>query len=437
MNTKSDSCKSSSARAWFAEGAKPRQEGRFGLGVVVGGPMDRGTQGKFEKSRSENSSSRGAQCDHASHPAHSPVRDAMPDKPDISARPLLIGGMHRSGTSLTASMFADAGLNIGTTLLGASPSNPMGHFEDVGFFNFHRRALVGQGLCSEGYTATVRGVVPAAFDAEASGLVTARTRPGVAWGWKEPRTTLFLDFWQDRIPDARHVFVFRRPWEVADSLFRRGDDTFAINPVFALEVWAHYNRLILDFVHQHSDRCVVFEILQVIADPCAVVAAVRERLDIPLTAPHQCYVDSLFSRDDASTRARLVQAMAPEAWRTYLELRDLAGSDGDIDTRQRDRSLGECSVLEWARASRAEALAREAECRIRAEVDERVRRAAAERRRKWSPANVVRRAATKLLAGLAAAARCLSQPERDASDDAPRLLPFPRAGEGPAAKRAA
>lgn len=361
----------------------------------------------------------------------------MPDKPDISARPLLIGGMHRSGTSLTASMFADAGLDIGAKLLGATPSNPMGHFEDVAFFDFHRRALVGQGLCSEGYTATVRGVVPAAFDAEASRLVTARTRPGVAWGWKEPRTTLFLDFWQDRIPDARHVFVFRRPWEVADSLFRRGDDTFAINPVFALEVWTHYNRLILDFVHRHPDRCVVFEISQVIADPYAVVDTVRERLDIPLTAPRQRYVESLFSRDDTPTRAHLVQALAPEAWRTYLELCDLAGSGSAIDTRQRDRSLGECDVIEWARASRAEARAREAECRIRAEVDERVCRAAADRRRKRSRANVVRRAATKLLAGLAAASRRLSQPEHDASDDAPRFLLFPRAGEADAAKRAA
>jgi hypothetical protein len=359
------------------------------------------------------------------------------DIPAISARPLLIGGMHRSGTSLTASILADAGLDIGPTLLGAAPANPMGYFEDVGFFDFHRRALVGQGLSSEGYTATERGVVPAALDAEASRLVAARTRPGVAWGWKEPRTTLFLDFWQDRLPEACHLFVFRRPWEVADSLFRRGDDTFAINPVFALEVWTHYNRLILDFVHQHPEQCVVFEISQVIAEPCAVVATVRERFDIPLGAPRQCYVDSLFSRDDGPTRARLVHDLVPEAWHTYLELCELAGSDGDIEASQRDHSVGECAVLEWARASRAEAIAREAECRIRAEVEARVSRAAAERRRKRAPANVVRRAARKLQAGLTAAARRLLQPGRDASDDAPRLLPFPRAGEAGPAKRAA
>lgn len=362
---------------------------------------------------------------------------------NTAAQPLIIGGMHRSGTSLTASLFASAGIDLGAELLGVNASNPMGHFEDVGFFSFHRRALVAQGLGSEGYTATARGDVPAALEKEAHDLLAARTRPGTAWGWKDPRTTLFLDFWQERLPDARHVFVFRRPWEVADSLFRRGDDTFTLNPAFALDVWTHYNRLILDFVSRHPARCLVFEISQVIADPDAVVAAVRSRLDVPLAAPDRRYVDSLFSRDDAATRATLVRTLAPEAWRTYLELRDLAGSAAGADAIDRSQPLGECAVLEWARASRAANLAAEAEARIRAEtearvraeaderlrveVEERLRAAAAERRRRRSPAVAVRRAGEKLLARIVEASRWLSRPPHLAPADVPRLLPFPRA----------
>lgn len=75
--------------------------------------------------------------------------------------------------------------------------------------------------------------MPVTFEEEARELLAVRVRSGVAWGWKEPRTTLFLDFWQERLPDARHLFVFQRPWEVVDSLFRRGDDTFVRNPAFA------------------------------------------------------------------------------------------------------------------------------------------------------------------------------------------------------------
>lgn len=367
---------------------------------------------------------------------------------DVSSRPLLVGGMHRSGTSLTASLFAGAGLDLGPEMLGASPSNPAGHFEDLGFLAFHRRALEALGLCTDGYTDSARGTVPAHLEPEARDLLAARTRPGVAWGWKEPRTTLFLDFWQDRIPDARHVFVFRRPWEVADSLFRRGDDIFALNPAFALDVWTHYNRRIIDFVARHAERCLVFEVSQVIADPAAVIAAVRSRLDVPLAAPGRRYVDELFTRDDAGTRATLVRELAPEAWRTYLELRGLAGCEAEEPTR--DGTLRECAIREWARASSVASRARAVEARIRAElgdrahapVDERVRAqneerrdtAAPERRPRHSPATVVGRVSATLLA---AARWARSHPRPAPPVEAPELLPFPRSERAGGEQRAA
>ena len=140
---------------------------------------------------------------------------------NLSDQPLLIGGMHRSGTSLTASLFASAGLDLGPELLGACEFNPLGHFEDLGFFDLHCRALVAQGLPSEGYTATERAIMPDEFEPEIDDLLSARMERGVAWGWKEPRTILFLDYWRSRLPPARYVFVVRRPWGVADSQIGR------------------------------------------------------------------------------------------------------------------------------------------------------------------------------------------------------------------------
>ena len=309
-------------------------------------------------------------------PSFSPVEPdllaatPMRDLPDLAARPLIVAGMHRSGTSLTASLFAGAGIDFGPELLGANASNPLGHFEDIGFLLFHQRALVAQGLGSEGYATGVRIRVPAALDPEARGLLASRMRPGVAWGWKEPRTTLFLDFWQELLPEARHVFVFRPPWEVADSLFRRGDETFALNPMLAVEVWSHYNRLILDFARRHPSRCLVVGISQVVADPAAVVAEVRSRLEVPLGPPVGRFVDTLLHRDEGSTRAALVRSLAPEAWQIYAELQEAAGCD---DQPRAERSLGESVMLEWARASRTAVAAREAEVRMNAETERRVR----------------------------------------------------------------
>lgn len=280
---------------------------------------------------------------------------------DVSKRPLIIGGMHRSGTSLTASIFASAGLDLGPALLGESESNPLGHYEDLGFLDLHCRALVSQGLGIEGYTASAHGSVPTALEAEARALVAARMRPGVAWGWKEPRTVLFLDFWQQHLPDPRYVFVYRRPWEVADSLFRRGDATFVLNPAFAFDVWTHYNRLIVDFVRRHPSRCAVFEITQVIGDAGGTIATVQSRLGVPLGPPADRYRDTLLTCDHGGTRPSLVRAIAPEAWTTYLALCELAGVAPEPESTTPGRvSNGESDVIEWAWASRAEAQARQA-----------------------------------------------------------------------------
>jgi hypothetical protein len=63
-------------------------------------------------------------------------------------RPLIICGMHRSGTSFVASLVAGAGVHLGDELLESSPGNPRGHFEDVGILDFHRTVLIANGIVS-------------------------------------------------------------------------------------------------------------------------------------------------------------------------------------------------------------------------------------------------------------------------------------------------
>ena len=64
----------------------------------------------------------------------------------------MLGGMHRSGTSLLASLFEGAGVSVGTRLLGSGTGNDVGHFEDLDFQEFHQRALVGKGLSADRLT---------------------------------------------------------------------------------------------------------------------------------------------------------------------------------------------------------------------------------------------------------------------------------------------
>ena len=54
---------------------------------------------------------------------------------------LIVTGMHRSGTSLTASFLQTLGVNVGDRLYEADRANQKGYFEDVDFLEFQRHVL--------------------------------------------------------------------------------------------------------------------------------------------------------------------------------------------------------------------------------------------------------------------------------------------------------
>jgi hypothetical protein len=58
------------------------------------------------------------------------------------------------------------------------------------------------------------------------------------WGWKEPRTTLLLPFWQKCLPQLRYVICIRNPLEVARSLKQRD----GISIPAAAQLWNQYTR---------------------------------------------------------------------------------------------------------------------------------------------------------------------------------------------------
>lgn len=273
-------------------------------------------------------------------------------------RPLLVCGMHRSGTSLTASLLHAAGVRLGDRLLGADRGNDRGHFEDLEIYEFHQAVLRSNGLGTEGFVAAGSVAVPDPLEPVGRRLAADRARAGGVWGWKEPRTVLFLDYWDAILNDARYVFVFRRPWEVVDSLFRRGDETFAGNPAFAAAVWLHYNRTILEFVRKHESRCLVREVDQVAADPHGLCAAVRAHLGIGLGDPSARYEEQLLIRDASPPHAAAIRACLPEAHDVYLELCARAGTSPDEGRGQaasEPAALGRGLLGEWRQTRRAEA----------------------------------------------------------------------------------
>jgi hypothetical protein len=299
-----------------------------------------------------------AACGGNPEPAHAP---GVP-----RGRAVILAGMHRSGTSLAAAVLASAGLNLGDRLLGPHRGNPVGHCEDLGFLEFHRRALRGIGDDPDGFSARAVATLPPDLVARADGLVAERSAAGRPWGWKDPRTTLFLDFWADRLPDAGFVFVFRNPADVADSLFRRGDWQFVHEPLRALSIWHAYNELIVAFAALHPARCVVVEIDDLIADAGATCGRIRERLRVPLADPEAVFRADLFGKDGNPRGSAITMTLAPDAYEVYRELRRLSETRRFRPPR-RGTPTGSLAhtllIHEWARASRAEAAAKDGRAR--------------------------------------------------------------------------
>jgi len=278
---------------------------------------------------------------------------------------LVIAGMHRSGTSLVASILADAGLHLGDHLLGPGEGNPAGHYEDLDFLVLHQRILAANGLSTDGFTTQREIVVPPDMAHEAARLIIERRSRGSPWGWKEPRTTLFLEHWAEAIPEARFLLLFRRPWEVVDSLFRRGDPIFGIHPPLAVGVWRRYNEAIQEFHDRHPGRCLLVELTQVTADPAAFAARIRDDLGLVETGGESRFQPGMLAQDAGSPRAGLLATIDEEAFDLYLDLRSRAGSASPLPAVSTSRGrLAEGILSEWRRAATAERRAFEADPRI-------------------------------------------------------------------------
>lgn len=137
----------------------------------------------------------------------------------VESRSLIIVGMHRSGTSLSANLLQKSGLFIGNSCLEASFDNPKGFYEDEDFLKIHIDILK-QNQCIHLLRTNKNFDISIEVENKAKELVAKRNSEK-NWGWKDPRTCLFLPFWKKRIPESKFIIIFRPYAEVVDSLHRR------------------------------------------------------------------------------------------------------------------------------------------------------------------------------------------------------------------------
>ena len=254
----------------------------------------------------------------------------------------IVTGMHRSGTSLTASLFQKVGVDIGKKLVGPAVGNVKGHFENVDFVEFHKSVLRSHGIDELGCTLDKTIPVAGEFVEIAKKLIADNQETNKHWGWKDPRTALFWDFWLNLLPQANFICVYRSPWEVVDSLYRRGTDVSLLhNPEMAVKMWIHYNQQVLELHKHFPDRCLLANVYPIGNTPDFFIDRVNDKFNVNLGAiPADNFEESLLVNDIVkSHRPSLIEKYFPEALELYQVLETQAGNLGSESKLAIDRVI--------------------------------------------------------------------------------------------------
>lgn len=253
--------------------------------------------------------------------------------------------MHRSGTSLVASVLQNAGVDIGINLMTAAKGNPRGHFEDLDFFSFHDEVLRRNnktflvedmdGLKDFSPTDTNK----------ADKLIQNRSLLPI-WGWKDPRTSLFLEFWNQRVPHAFFIFLYRHPIATTQSLLRRGAVYPENDAQAGLTAWCIYNQEILQFINQNPNQCFLGNIESVAQNFPYFISKINDKFG--LTLKQQIDLE-IFHPDELSRNQydiSIIDAfrqITPKAFLLYDQLEaasDISGS-GELVDDDFDKSLSD------------------------------------------------------------------------------------------------
>jgi len=173
-------------------------------------------------------------------------------KPFPGAKPVIILGMHRSGTSCLAGSLEQAGLHLGQVNTKA-PHNAKGNRENRDIMDLNDTVLSAVGGSWDNPPSSS---VPWSADQIAARDALIATYPtNKVWGFKEPRTLFTLEGWLDALPDARLVGTFRHPLAVAQSLSTR--NKFSIEQ--GMDLWMAYNQRLLQISQRREVSMMCFD----------------------------------------------------------------------------------------------------------------------------------------------------------------------------------
>ena len=265
---------------------------------------------------------------------------------EMNNSPIIISGMHRSGTSLLAAYLEECGVHIGNDLLEGDKHNAKGYFEQRSVLEFQRQLLISSvdkktslfpdwGVGELDLTKNlddqlIKDAITSSKELEVEG----------PWGWKDPRSCLLSEVWDKAFPSAKYLLIYREPWEVFRSIDDIDHEVFHKNPQLARAAWLQYNRAVLRIKAEHGNDCILIGTRALLRNCGALIELVNEKWGVGLRADD---MDDLFSDElmDRSIHAEYFEAaMADEDISNMI--RDL---DASADLPNNPSNIEDVSVV--------------------------------------------------------------------------------------------
>jgi hypothetical protein len=170
--------------------------------------------------------------------------------PDTTPRCLVILGTSRGGTSFYAAVARVLGIHMGTDLAG--------NHEDPAFHNCF---------------------YPDFSRDRFAAIVARRSQDGGVWGFKLPKASLFIDRFDDLLPDPMYLIAVRNPLSAALSERHRGGD---FHNTFRYSL--HFYQQVEKYFREH-DRPALFSVYERAAsDPVRCLRMLGQIMGLAVTA---------------------------------------------------------------------------------------------------------------------------------------------------------
>lgn len=229
-------------------------------------------------------------------------------KPILPPEPVIIVGMHRSGTTMLVRLLEKLGFFFGRLQEGNSEERFYLHLNDLMLKEAYARWDAPEPFLYAIREEAFRNMLVEKMRKRAAWGERLYRRSSneplnrLRWGWKDPRTTLTLPVWEQLYPRAKFIHIYRHPVDVAMSLRARElkyagnlkkslvrrilpfidhGSRRCLNGMGAYSLWEAYTRAAVDFC-SNNERCLQVKYEDILQQPLIQLERVLEFLESPL-----------------------------------------------------------------------------------------------------------------------------------------------------------